>query len=263
MLNKKVYFLSGLPRTGSTLLGSILGQNPKIHATPTSPLYPLLVRCTKTFDMLATQHTYDHERVSKNVYHAMVKAFYANMQQSIIFDKHRWWVNDCDAIAEYINPKPRIICTVRPIAEIVTSYIALADKDENNFIDRHLRELKLPINNANRANLLWQKYIKETYDVMQAGLKSNPENILLVDYRDIVFHPQRTIDQIYDFCGIAHYAHRLQGIENNCAEAKDDAWGLKDLHTIRPTLTLKSENPAAYLPEEAIQYFNTFDVRVP
>lgn len=33
---KKYYFISGLPRSGSTLLANILAQNPRFHATATS-----------------------------------------------------------------------------------------------------------------------------------------------------------------------------------------------------------------------------------
>lgn len=36
------FFISGLPRSGSTLLGSILRQNPAISAGMTSPMYSLV-----------------------------------------------------------------------------------------------------------------------------------------------------------------------------------------------------------------------------
>ena len=41
-LDKKFFFISGLPRTGSTLLSSILYQNPLIHAEGNSPLCQLM-----------------------------------------------------------------------------------------------------------------------------------------------------------------------------------------------------------------------------
>ena len=34
--NKKIFFLAGLPRSGNTLLTSILNQNPDIACTPNS-----------------------------------------------------------------------------------------------------------------------------------------------------------------------------------------------------------------------------------
>ena len=36
--NKRFYFMAGLPRSGSTLLSSILNQNPKFYSGPSSPV---------------------------------------------------------------------------------------------------------------------------------------------------------------------------------------------------------------------------------
>ncbi len=260
MTDKKIYFLSGLPRTGSTLLGSILSQNPEIHVTPTSPMYPLLVSTNEQFNLLSLQYTYDHNETSRRVYHAMIKAFYANIEDPIIFDKHRGWPKHIPAIEEYLNPEARIIATVRPIVEIITSYLVLADKDPTNFIDRDLREQGKLITNENRAVLLWEKYIMSTYLPLKEGLENNPDNILLVQYRDIVSSPETTLQKVYEFCGIATFDHTWTDIENKCAEAKDEAWGLKNLHTIRPVLGMKSASPSLYLPQEAIGYFSQFDI---
>ena len=38
-----IHFISGLPRSGSTLLSAILRQNPKVHAHITSPVGSLLL----------------------------------------------------------------------------------------------------------------------------------------------------------------------------------------------------------------------------
>ena len=37
-MNKTFYFISGLPRSGSTLLSSILNQNPRFYSGPSSPV---------------------------------------------------------------------------------------------------------------------------------------------------------------------------------------------------------------------------------
>ena len=128
MLNKKVFFLSGLPRTGSTLLGSILAQDTRIHVTPTSPLYQLLVDVNESLNRASVQYTYDHEATGSRIYSSLVESFYADIKKNIIFDKHRGWPKHVTAIEQYINSNAKVICTVRPIAEIVTSYLVLADK---------------------------------------------------------------------------------------------------------------------------------------
>jgi sulfotransferase len=40
---KKIYFLSGLPRSGSTVLAALLQQHPEMHTTATSGLLDMLV----------------------------------------------------------------------------------------------------------------------------------------------------------------------------------------------------------------------------
>ena len=60
---KNLLFLSGLPRSGSTLLGSILSQHPEIYVTPTSPLSDLLCLIDESFSRLDIQYTYDKQNI--------------------------------------------------------------------------------------------------------------------------------------------------------------------------------------------------------
>ena len=42
MKDRAIHLVAGLPRSGSTLLMNLLGQNPAIHVTPTSGLVDLV-----------------------------------------------------------------------------------------------------------------------------------------------------------------------------------------------------------------------------
>jgi sulfotransferase len=256
----RIHFLSGLPRTGSTLLGSLLNQNPSICVSPTSPLYSLLVNTNEHFNLLALQYTFDEKRISSKVYRSLTEAFYQDREQPIAFDKHRGWPKHVEAIREFIDPEPRIVCTVRPIAEIITSYLVLAARDPDNFIDRDLKAADAPLTDEARAHLLWTQYLKVPYDAMLVGLKTHRRNLLLVDYDALVYQPQATLLEVYDFCGLPAFRHDFQHVENTCAEAKDVGWGLKDLHTIRPRVERRSADPLSVLPAGAIDYFAQFDL---
>lgn len=263
MIDKKVNFLAGLPRSGSTLLGSILSQNPSIHVTPTSPLCPMLVSVCEAFKAVDIRYTYDRQRVSDRVYSGVVDAFCEGVDRPILFDKHRQWPAYVPAIKTYINQSPKIICPIRPIPEIITSYLVLADKNPGNFIDHDLKEIGAKITNENRSQVVWETYVKPTYDALQVGLENFPENILLVDYRDIVFHPERTLEQIYAFCGLLppHDVHHFNGIKNSCAES-DDATGIVGLHAIRSQLEMQSRAPEEYLSAAIIDYLSGFNIEV-
>lgn len=261
MTTCRIHFLSGLPRTGSTLLGSVLNQNPSIFATPTSPLYALLSETNDTLNLLGLQYTFDEKRIADSVYRDVIKSFYPNDREfPIVFDKHRGWPKRVDAIREFIDPDPKVICTVRPIAEIIASYITLADKDADNFIDNHLKRDGVEVTNEARAMLLWTEYLRTPYECMTVGMKLHPDSLLLVEYDDLVFDTTKTLERVYGFCGLEPYEHDTSHIKNTCAEAKDEAWGMKGLHDIRPKLKRMSVNPLAYLPQSAVDYFTQFDL---
>ncbi len=50
-MNKRIYFLAGLPRSGSTLLANILAQHRQIYVTPTSGIVDMLVQVRNTWDL--------------------------------------------------------------------------------------------------------------------------------------------------------------------------------------------------------------------
>lgn len=260
-VDNRIFMLCGLPRTGSTVLGSLLSQNPSVYVSPTSPLYSLLVNTNEHLNLLDLQYTFNSKEIGDKLYKSIVEAFYPeNRTYPIIFDKHRGWPKHIESIKQYVDKEPRLVCTNRPIAEIITSYITLADRDPSNFIDEHLKKQGADITNEARAYLLWTEYLKVPYENMVIGLKMHPENILLVEYDDLVYYPEKTLKEIYDFCDLDYFEHEFDGIQNTCAEAKDEAWGLKNLHTIREKLGKKSVDPLSVLPSAAIEYFSQFDL---
>ena len=55
---KTLYFLGGFPRSGSTLLGSLLNQHPDIYVSPTSPLGDVVTDIEKIFNKIDEQYTF-------------------------------------------------------------------------------------------------------------------------------------------------------------------------------------------------------------
>lgn len=260
-MRQRIHFLSGLPRTGSTLLGSILNQNPDVYVSPTSPLYSLLVNANEHINYLSLQHTFDAATIGSRIYRSIVNAVYPDDRSfPIVFDKHRGWPKNVDAIRDFVDVDPRIVCTVRPIAEIITSYIVLAEKDPDNFIDCHLRRDGIDVTNEARAMLLWANYLRVPYENMTIGLKMHRESILLVEYDDLVYYPDKTLRSVYEFCGIELFDHDFSDVANTCSEAKDEAWGMHGLHDIRPVVKKQSVDPVSVLPFAAIEYFIQFDL---
>lgn len=264
-MKKSIFFLSGLPRSGSTLLGSILGQNQKIAVTPTSPLLDLLCLNNEAFSKLNSNYTFDVEGLSNDVYGAIIDCYYNQFKTEIVFDKHRGWPRNIIPAKMFVSSNPKIICTLRPISEIITSYIKLIiiNKQEDNFVDNTLRNKRLHISTENRAKVLWEEYISDPYQSTIYGIKNHPECLHLVNYDDLVQAPIETMKKIYDFIGLDEYKnYNFNNIDNVCAETKDKAWGLDNLHNIRSKLGKTSTNPKEILGEYLTNYYNKFNINI-
>lgn len=77
-------------------------------------------------------------------------------------------------------------------------------------------------------------------------------NIHLIDYNEFTDNPEEGIKKVYEFLEIDPFNHDFNSIINTCAEEKDAAWGLENLHKIRSKLG-RTNRP----PEEVIGIKNT------
>jgi hypothetical protein len=259
---KTLYFLGGFPRSGSTLLGSILNQHPDIYVSPTSPLGDVVTNIEQSFNKVDQQFTFDRKSISYNVYRAVLANFYNHIPKSTILDKHRFWGKNLDTVQMFLSNKPKIVATYRSIPEVLTSYISLIErtKHEDNFIDNHLGQDNLPITNNNRADHIWRYYVAPSYESMVYGLTKYPDWVHLVEYNQLISNPQEEINKVYEFLEVAPQDNNFNEIENACGEQKDEAWGLRDLHTIRPQLSKISQNPIDVIGEENVKLYSKFDL---
>jgi sulfotransferase len=263
-VNKKVFFLSGLPRSGSTLLGSLIGQDTRFTVTPTSPILDLLCATNGALDMVNKTYTFDYHTISKNIYKALISGFYENITTPYILDKHRGYPKNIVPLRIFFDPNPKIICTNRPVADILTSYIALIEKnsDPNNFVDIELRNKGLPVNTANRAKILWENYVSDPYNSMTHGIKNCLSNLFIVEYDDLIKNPKNVLRNMYKFLEIDEFAdHQFDNIHNYCAEEKDAAGGLKNLHDIRKNLSKTSRPAKEVLGSFLESHYNQFNLK--
>jgi sulfotransferase len=255
----KFHFLSGLPRSGSTLLGSILNKSPAVYVSPTSPVLDLLCKTEETFQTLEQQYTI-WENYKHNLFRSIIRDSYP--QHKIhVFDKHRGWPRNINIANQYLNRPFDGIVTIRPVAEIIVSFLKLMRNDPNNFINVRLSNDRKPINIRNQADYLWRYYIADSYNSTKTGLENNRDKILIVRYNDLVTDTNAVLKDIENFFLIPKLTHLdLSYISNTCAESKDEAWGLKDLHLIRPTIEKTSDSALDVLGQELFDYYSKFDI---
>jgi hypothetical protein len=240
---KNLYFLSGLPRSGSTLLGTLLSQRDDMFVSATSGLIDI---------MGSTVHSWEESPEAKNgepittlydMLGGLIHSKYKNTSEQVIIDKNRGWPAPpiMDTMGNVLGQQPKIIATVRPIAECLASFVK---------ISKYTGDIKEFIKSSPLANHLFM-----SYSTLKEGWKSNPENFLFVEYKDIIEQPQNVCDKISDFLNIDRFVHKLDGLSNPVPENDAEIWGIPDLHYVRPTISKAEYSHKEILGKKIWDYY--------
>jgi sulfotransferase len=258
-MKKTFYFLSGLPRSGSTVLAAILSQNPDIFVSASSPLVGLIHGAKVMWDTSEHVKAYATPGQIESVMAGIIEGFYAHESKPIIIDKNRAWPNpeNQSRLRDALGHEPKIIATVRPIPEILTSFISLIKKnhDKISFIDEELIRLKLPLSDENRCGLLMNEggHVYQSWEVLKTGFEKHRENIHIVEYNELIRTPEKIVADIYDFLGEPRYLHNFSHIINPVVENDEKAYNIPGMHTIRSELRKTSSDPREIIGETIFQ----------
>jgi sulfotransferase len=108
---KEYFFISGLPRSGSTLLSGILKQNSEFYADISSPVQGLVSSAVNVITGSESNHLIDENRRIQ-ILRSLFNAYYYPIKQSVVFDTSRGWTAKT-ALLKYLYPYTKIICCVR------------------------------------------------------------------------------------------------------------------------------------------------------
>src|SRR6056297_2104554 len=108
----RLHFISGLPRSGSTLLAGLLRQNPRFHAAMTSPVAGMVSSLLNNFAAGHETSVFLDEERRRAILRAAIEAYYAPMQdREVVFDTNRAWCARLPLLRA-LYPDARVICCV-------------------------------------------------------------------------------------------------------------------------------------------------------
>jgi sulfotransferase len=261
-LNKNFYFMSGLPRSGSTLLSSILNQNPKFYSGPSSPVVGTMIALENQFSNDELFLGYPKPEQAKQIIASILPQYYSDRQEPAIFDKNRSWTVRMNYIFGYFDIQPKVICPVRDTAEILTSFISMMKRNpyevngKINFIDEMLVKNNIPLTDDNRCEFIASPngILGQSVEGLRMALMGGYENsIHLVEYRDLVNNPKETVEKIYEFLGEELFEHDFNKLNNINRENDAQIYGFSDMHDVRPTLESVSKNPEDILSPKILE----------
>jgi len=254
---KTLHFISGLPRSGSTLIANILKQNPNIHGEAVTSLASIFGTVNANWNSIESNQEYPNFKAKHGVLSGILQGYYSHIDKSIVFDKDRGWVSLIGAVEEILQRQIKMIICVRNPAEILSSFERLR-KENPLFFTRADLSLREGSSIASRAYYyagpdgalgLAHRHIKD------AIIMGYLDRFLFVDYNRYCSSPKSQTKRIYDFFEIPNFNHDFQKIQQE-EIYNDQAVGLPNLHKIKTEIDKTTVNCVEYLGLELYEQYN-------
>lgn len=243
---KKIYFLSGYSRAGNTFLSSILNQNKNITVTPNSCVVQIMY---SLFELYRSDWIKNVPEVSglDNVINNLFKNYYEHIDSEFIFERGGWGTPYNLNMLEKLNYKPKFLLLVRPLVEVLASYVKV--QKPHNSVD-----LVYDLMHPDTGKIYWDW--QSTSNI----IKTN-QNYLLIKYDDLVNNTEEKMKEIYSYFEIPEFKHRFENIEQftyNGVQYNDTIFEA-DLHKIKSKIKKDVYDVEEYLPKDIIKRYEGWD----
>jgi sulfotransferase len=232
---RKLHFISGLPRSGSTLLAAILRQNPEFQASMTSGLGGLLSANLQAMSVGTELPLLIETKKRAKILRAICEVYYQDEGGNVVFDTNRVWCAKLPLIHD-LFPDAKVIACVRDVSWVMDSMERVFRKNpyENTRLfvnDEERTTVYSRLESLGRQNRLvgfpWAA-LKEAF----YGEHAN--KLLVVDYELLARAPEKVLQLIYRFLDEPWFdGHDFDNVEYQ-AEDFDQALGVSGLHKVAP-----------------------------
>ena len=251
---RKFHFISGLPRSGTTLLAAILNQNPRFRAGMTSPLADIMgvVMAEASSKNDFSFDVSDEQRVA--LLRGLVENLYSVQSGAdVVFDTSRLWCSRMQLL-NALFPGVKVIACVRQLAWVLDSMERLVQRqpvsvskvfrfDTNTTVYSRIEALTDP---RGMVGFAYQA-TKEAFYGQHAQ-----NHLLMLTYESLGSDPAAAMRAVYQFLDEPWFEHDFDHIEYNANEF-DARVGMPGLHSVRPKVASIERQPI--LPREIFGRF--------
>jgi sulfotransferase len=253
---ERLHFISGLPRSGSTLLSAILRQNPRFSAGMTSPLgdmvSSLIAEMSGKNDFSVAIS--DAQRLA--ILRGVFQNYYGTgdfQGTEVVFDTGRVWCSKMPLLAA-LFPNSKVIACVREMPWVLDS------------VERLIRKQPLNANKMFHFNPNGTVYSRAEALIDVNGMvgfsfqatkdafygEYAPGRLLLLSYEGLTRDPKAALQAVYRFVGEPWFEHDFDHIEYNASEF-DARLGLPGLHTVKSKVSAPKRE--SVLPPDLFKRF--------
>ena len=248
-----IHFISGLPRSGSTLLAAILRQNPRFHAGMTSPVGAIYMALEGAMSRRNEAAVFIQDSQRRDILKGLFASYYSSIQrEKVVFDTNRVWCAKLPAITD-LFPNARIICCVRDISWIMDSIERLVRKNRFELSGMFGFEAGHTVYTRINRVATSDGIVGYPLDALrEAFFGEQASRLVLLEYEALARAPQSAIGLLYEFLGEPYFEHDFEHVEYE-ADDFDAALGTPGLHVVRGRVQWTERQ--SVLPPELFQRF--------
>lgn len=233
-MRRPIHFISGLPRSGSTLFSALLRQNPRFHAGMSGPVGGLFTTLMGEMSGRNEFSVFITDAQRKRILESIFWNYYGpEYAAEVIFDTNRMWTTKLTALKTLL-PDSRIIACVRHIPRIVDSVERLVRK--NTFQPSSIFNYQPGGTVYSRADGLTASdgMVGYAYNGLKEAFfnENAASQLMLLQYETLTREPARAMAAVYDFIGEPAYTHDFDNVSYDASEF-DQRAGTPDLHAVR------------------------------
>lgn len=254
---KNYHFITGLPRSGSTLLSTILNQNPDFYADISSPLARFVRSIITESHAGPGYHIQCDEPKRIKLIQGLIDNYHYSQEQSTCFNTNRGWTALIDLMS-ISHPNSKFICCVRDINWILDSFENLFRKNPFTISQLYSPQEAETVYSRSEAQMTQGHTLRFAYDCLKEAITGNNKHkLFLLEYDSLVKSPQQTMKALYKFIGQDYYDHDFDNVEATYDEFDLDS-RLPGLHTIRKGVSYIERE--FILPPDILQAYKNLEV---
>jgi sulfotransferase len=254
---KRYHFISGLPRSGSTLLTSILNQNPKFHSDISNPLARFVRRIVTESFAGPGYHLQCPEPKRIELIKNLIETYHSHIDKEVCFNTNRGWTGLLPLLQQ-THPDAKVICCVRDIRWVLDSFEVLFRNNPFTMSQLYGEEESETVYTRAYAQMAPGRTLRFAYDSLKEAITGpHKKMIMLLEYDQLAKHPEQTMRALYNFIGEPYFDHDFSNVEGEWDEYDLDA-RINGLHKIRKEVKYIEREPI--LPPDLWAEFSNLEV---
>lgn len=232
-MDNGIHFISGLPRSGSTLLSAILRQNPRFHAGMSSPVAALANSLLNVMSARGEWVTLFDDEQRQNVLRAVFEGYYRNIHPTkLVFDTNRLWCSKMDALVR-LFPTAKFIVCVRDLAWIMDSFERQFRKHPLLMSQMYSAETAATVYTRAASLSTSHGTVGLPWDATQEAFYGNhSDRLIVIDYEALARDPEHATNFIYEALGVPSFKHDFDNVTYEEGGEFDERIGTPGLHLI-------------------------------